>query len=98
MKKKYPNAKILTHPECKDEIVAISDVVGSTQALINYSVENNYNEFIVVTESGVIHEMKRLNPTKIFIPIQIQEDGIKKCIKMVNLAISHSLTNLNNIK
>ena len=79
MKKKYPNAKILTHPECKDEIVAISDVVGSTQALINYSVENDYNEFIVVTESGVIHEMKRLNPTKIFIPIQIQEDGIKKC-------------------
>ena len=79
MKKKYPNAKILTHPECKDEIVAISDVVGSTQALINYSVENDCNEFIVVTESGVIHEMKRLNPTKIFIPIQIQEDGIKKC-------------------
>ncbi|MBO7202660.1 MAG: quinolinate synthase NadA [Paludibacteraceae bacterium] len=79
MKKKYPNAKILTHPECKDEIIAISDVVGSTQALINYSVENDYNEFIVVTESGVIHEMKRLNPTKIFIPIQIQEDGIKKC-------------------
>lgn len=79
MKKKYPNAKILTHPECKDEIVAISDVVGSTQALINYSVENNCNEFIVVTESGVIHEMKRLNPTKTFIPIQIQEDGIKKC-------------------
>lgn len=79
MKKKYPNAKILTHPECKDEIVAISDVVGSTQALINYSVENDCNEFIVVTESGVIHEMKRLNPTKTFIPIQIQEDGIKKC-------------------
>ena len=79
MKKKYPNAKILTHPECKDEIVAISDVIGSTQALINYSVENNCNEFIVVTESGVIHEMKRLNPTKTFIPIQIQEDGIKKC-------------------
>ena len=79
MKKKYPNAKILTHPECKDEIVAISDVVGSTQALINYSVENDCNEFIVVTESRVIHEMKRLNPTKTFIPIQIQEDGIKKC-------------------
>lgn len=79
MKKKYPNAKILTHPECKDEIVAISDVVGSTQALINYSIENDCNEFIVVTESGVIHEMKRLNPTKTFIPIQIQEDGIKKC-------------------
>jgi quinolinate synthase len=79
MKKKYPNAKILTHPECKDEIVAISDVVGSTQALINYSVENDCNEFIVVTESGVIHEMKRLNPTKTFIPIQIQEDEIKKC-------------------
>lgn len=68
LKKQHPDAKILAHPECRKSIILVADKVGSTQALLNYAIDNEANKFIVATESGIIHEMKRLAPDKQFIP------------------------------
>lgn len=69
LKEKYPDAKVLVHPECKEEVVKIADKVGSTAALLKYSKENECNTFIVVTECGILHEMQKSCPDKKFIPV-----------------------------
>ncbi len=66
LKKEHPNAKVLTHPECKKPIQLVSDVVGSTAALLDYSTNCEFNEFIVVTEPGILYQMKKASPEKIF--------------------------------
>ena len=68
LKNKYPEADIITHPECKQPIIQISDFVGSTAALLKYTIGCEKKQFIVATESGVIHEMKKQSPDKEFIP------------------------------
>ncbi len=68
LKKQYPEALVLAHPECKKPILIIADHIGSTQALLNFTVSSNKTQFIVVTESGIIHEMRKKNPNKEFIP------------------------------
>jgi quinolinate synthase len=69
LKETYPNAVVLAHPECKQPLLLISDYIGSTQALLNYSMESDKTEFIVATESGILHEMQKRNPHKTFIPV-----------------------------
>ena len=69
LKKQYPEAKVLVHPECKGPVVKLADVVGSTAKLLKYAVESNDKKFIVATESGIIFEMKRQAPEKEFIPV-----------------------------
>ncbi|MGM9760481.1 MAG: quinolinate synthase NadA [Parabacteroides sp.] len=68
LKKQYPEADVITHPECKKPVVEISDFVGSTAALLKYTMKSPKTQFIVATESGVIHEMRKQSPTKEFIP------------------------------
>lgn len=68
LKKKYPNAELITHPECKQPIVQVSDFVGSTAALLKHTIRSAAKQFIVATESGVIHEMRKQSPDKEFIP------------------------------
>ncbi|MDR0506616.1 MAG: quinolinate synthase NadA [Dysgonamonadaceae bacterium] len=68
LKSVYPEALILAHPECKSAILTISNFVGSTQALLEYATKSAAKEFIVATESGILHEMKEKNPDKVFIP------------------------------
>lgn len=68
LKKEYPKAKILTHPECKKPIHLISDVIGSTSELLNYAVKDESDTFIVVTEPGILYQMRRECPDKTFIP------------------------------
>jgi quinolinate synthase len=68
LKKLYPNAQVLAHPECKKVLLQLSYFIGSTAALLNYSSKSDCNEFIVATESGIIHEMKKKSPEKLFIP------------------------------
>ena len=58
----------MAHPECPPTVLCLADKVGSTSALLKYSVENDAQEFIVVTESGILVEMQRLAPQKTFIP------------------------------
>ncbi len=64
----HPDAKILVHPECKGPVVKIADKVGSTAALLKFSINDDATEFIVATESGILHEMQKSCPHKIFIP------------------------------
>jgi quinolinate synthase len=68
LKTEYPNAKIISHPECEEVILDNSDFIGSTSALLKYVKENNANEFIVVTEPGIITQMVKNCPGKTFIP------------------------------
>lgn len=66
---KYPEAQVLAHPECPDNILAYADFIGSTTAIINESQKNPAKEFIILTEPGVIHQMKKAAPDKTFIPV-----------------------------
>ena len=68
LKRQYPSAKVLAHPECKKQLLILADKIGSTAALLNYAVNSDANEFIVATESGIIHEMQKRCPDKTFIP------------------------------
>lgn len=68
LKARYPEAEIITHPECKRPVIEVSDFVGSTAALIKHTVRSDKKQFIVATESGVIHEMRKKSPDKEFIP------------------------------
>ncbi|MBD5191444.1 MAG: quinolinate synthase NadA [Bacteroidales bacterium] len=68
LKKQHPEAKVLVHPECKQPVVVLADKVGSTAALLDYARNSDASEFIVATESGILHEMKKGCPDKTFIP------------------------------
>ena len=78
LKAEHPRAKILVHPECKGPVVKIADKVGSTAALLKFSVEDDATEFIVATESGILHEMQKACPDKTFIPAP-PEDATCAC-------------------
>lgn len=69
LKKEHPHAKVLVHPECRGAIVKLADVVGSTAALLNYAIADEADTFLVVTESGILHEMQKRCPEKTFIPV-----------------------------
>ncbi|GHV58280.1 quinolinate synthase A [Bacteroidia bacterium] len=68
LKKEYPDALVLAHPECKTVILKIADYIGSTSGLLKYATQSPANRFIVATESGILHEMQEKNPCKEFIP------------------------------
>lgn len=66
LKAGHPNAKVLAHPECPDNVLELSDVIGSTAALLKFSTNDSCREFIVATENGILHKMKENCPEKIF--------------------------------
>ena len=68
LKREHPAAKILAHPECKGPVISLADKVGSTAALLKYSITDDAQEFIVATESGTLTEMQKSAPQKTFIP------------------------------
>ncbi|MGM9795344.1 MAG: quinolinate synthase NadA [Candidatus Aphodosoma sp.] len=78
LRKQYPEAKVLAHPECRQTIISLADVVGSTQALLNYAIESDAKQFLVATESGILHEMTQRCPNKEFIPVP-PEDSTCAC-------------------
>ncbi|MEG2819377.1 MAG: quinolinate synthase NadA [Muribaculaceae bacterium] len=78
LKEENKDALILAHPECKNSLLIVADKVGSTQALLNFAIESKCNKFIVATESGIIHEMKKKCANKTFIPAP-PEDGTCAC-------------------
>ena len=89
LKKEYPNAKVLVHPECKGPVVKLADKVGSTAALLKFAINDESNEFIVATESGILHEMQKAAPQKTFIPAPPDDStcGCNECeyMKLVTL-------------
>jgi len=67
LKQENPDAKIIAHPECKGVILQMADFIGSTTALLDFTSRDDRRKFIVATESGIIHQMKKKNPEKEFI-------------------------------
>jgi len=68
LKTEFPEAKIIAHPECEDTILSRADFIGSTSMLLNYVQEDQAESYIVATEPGILHQMKKLAPGKHFIP------------------------------
>lgn len=68
LKERHPNAKFIAHPECEDAILQMADYAGSTTGLLKYTMNSPATEFIVATESGILHQMQKENPHKTFIP------------------------------
>lgn len=66
MKAEHPDAIVVAHPECRREMLEKVDFIGSTAAMLNFISESDAKEFIVVTESGILYEMQRRNPDKVF--------------------------------
>ena len=69
LKKQYTDAPVLAHPECKAVILSQADVIGSTKAILDFVIKSDKKQFIVVTESGILHEMQKACPDKEFIPV-----------------------------
>lgn len=67
LKLRYPEAKVIAHPECEAPVLELADYIGSTSGLLNFTKKSDAKSFIVVTEAGIIHQMKKANPDKTFI-------------------------------
>jgi quinolinate synthase len=74
----YPEAEVIAHPECKQPVLAMAGFIGSTAALLRHTDESPGRQFIVATESGIIHKMRQQNPQKLFIPAP-PNDGTCAC-------------------
>lgn len=68
LKEQHPDAEIIAHPECEEHILEMADFIGSTTGLLKYSQRSDSSSFIVVTESGILHQMEKASPEKTFIP------------------------------
>lgn len=91
LKKEYPAAKVVVHPECKAEVTAEGDYVGSTAGILEYCAQSDADEFIVVTEAGILAEMEKKLPAKRFIPAP------SSCGKRCNECDSMKMITLENI-
>jgi len=67
LKERHPDARVIAHPECEEPLLAIADYIGSTTALLKYAISSPAKELIVVTESGILHQMQKAAPDKTFI-------------------------------
>lgn len=83
LKQEYPHAKVLVHPECRPEVIALADEVLSTGGMCRYAGRDDVNKMIIGTELGIIHRLKKENPDKIFIPVS--EQAICPNMKLITL-------------
>ncbi len=81
LKKVNPDAKIIAHPECEKPVLLMADHIGSTSSLLKYTVSDNADKYIVATEPGIIHQMKKASPGKTFIPAPPRDStcGCSEC-------------------
>jgi quinolinate synthase len=68
LKIRHPKAKLIAHPECEEPILRMADFIGSTTGLLKFSQTDDANEYIVATETGILHQMMKASPGKTFIP------------------------------
>ena len=68
LKVRHPRAKFIAHPECEEAVLKIADYIGSTTGLLNYTIKDDADEYIVATETGILHQMELASPKKTFIP------------------------------
>ena len=67
LKERHPEAELIAHPECEEAVLRMADFIGSTTALLKYAIAEPREEFIVATESGILHQMRKASPDKKFI-------------------------------
>lgn len=75
LKTRYPDAKLIAHPECEEPVLMHADFIGSTSKLLKFVQEDYTNSYIVATETGIIHQMKKVCPEKTFIPAPPQDES-----------------------
>jgi len=73
LKKQYPDAKLIAHPECKQPVLILADFIGSTSAMLDFTEKDSSQKFIVATETGIVHQMQKLSPHKEFIVVPSDE-------------------------
>lgn len=83
LKAEYPQAKVIVHPECRTEVVALADAVLSTGGMIRFARESDAREVIIGTEIGILHRLKKENPGKRFIPVS--EQAVCPRMKLITL-------------
>jgi quinolinate synthase len=100
LKKENPDAKIIVHPECELPVRLVADYIGSTSALLQFTRKDHSNTFIVATEVGIIHQMKKESPQKNFIPVPPVDStcGCSECSFMKLITIEKIYTCLKNEK
>ncbi|MDR2065973.1 MAG: quinolinate synthase NadA [Prevotellaceae bacterium] len=98
LKNKYPGAKVLAHPECKKAVLILADKTGSTSALLEFSKKDDCKQFIVATESGILHQMQLASPQKTFIPAPPVDStcGCNDCKYMKMLTLEKVYNTLKN--
>ncbi|MCJ7670149.1 MAG: quinolinate synthase NadA [Dehalococcoidia bacterium] len=83
LKREYPQAKVVVHPECRPEVIALADEVASTSGMCRYARRDEVREMVVGTELGIIHRLRKENPGKRFIPVS--EQAICSNMKLITL-------------
>ena len=98
LKREHPAAKVVVHPECRAYIVEVADYVGSTAGILEYCGRSDAQEFIVVTEAGILTEMKRRYPEKTFIPAPPDDEacGCNNCRYMKMITLENIFTTLRD--
>jgi quinolinate synthase len=100
LKQEHPDAKLIAHPECQGAVLELADFVGSTSALLSFTAKDNSSKYIVATESGILHQMRKQNPEKEYIIVPSDETcSCNDCpyMKMITLEkILHVLENESN--
>lgn len=90
VKREHPGVKVLTHPECREDVLSLSDFIGSTSQIIDYATESQDEEFIICTETGVFYELQQKNPNKKFYSVvrqQICPDMKKITLEKVKMVL-----------
>ena len=97
LKKSYPEAKVVVHPECRGEVAELADYCGSTAGILSYCGESDCDTFIVVTEPGILAEMERKYPSKQFIPApSIEGKSCNECEYMKMITLDSIIESLEN--
>jgi quinolinate synthase len=93
VKNNYPQALFLAHPECRPEVIDLADEVKSTSGMLDYVSKSSQKEFIIGTETGIIHTLKTQNPDKVFIPA----DEKMVCVDMKKIQLTDIVSSLKTI-
>lgn len=98
LKEEHPAAKVVVHPECRDSVVRVADYVGSTAGILEYCGQSEAEEFIVVTEAGILAEMRKRYPEKTFIPAPPVDStyACNECHYMKMVTLENILSCLEN--
>jgi quinolinate synthase len=96
LKSQYPDAKVVAHPECPAKLLDAADYIGSTAGILDYCGKSEASEFIVVTEPGILTEMRKRHPQKTFIPAPAEQSACNECRYMKMVTLENILSCLEN--